>query len=519
MKKIILSFLSLLMINMSCDQEKLEQLNINPQAINEIDMNFLLTSAQLGTASGGNRGDNRFIDWRTNIGMFGHAMQQIANAGGGIAPGDKYTDNPEVNSAPWDFLYNAVLQELSEILVQTGPDGFQSTGRENTREIARILKAYNFMRLTDYYGNIPYTEALKGTTEQIFFPKYDTQESIYRDLMKEVSEATKALNTSMTGDGLATVNGVPGADLFYDGDISKWKKFGNSLLLRMAMRVSKVDPALASQYATDAVAGGVMTDVSDRARIQTSLGPSEWTNQNGISRAFATGDGGQPSPLSATLVDWLMEKGDPRLMIFSGGVGGIDMAVENQKGLPNGLDAGTLQDFLGKTGANPMEEFSVINPMMLDDDEDYVFMNYSEVEFLLAEAAQKGIAGVTDAEGHYNKGVKAALQQWDNYDASLMVSDEVADAYVAANPYDGLESIGEQMWASKFLNWWDSWADWKRTGYPVLTPINYQGNITGGTIPRKLRIPNGELSNNPDNFQSGATLPNEYTTRVWWDVQ
>ena len=505
--------MSLLLINMSCNQEELEQLNINPQALNEIDMNFLLTGAQLGTASGGNRGDNRFIDWRTNMGMFGHAIQQLANAGGGIANGDKYTDNNEVNSAPWDFLYNAVLQELNEIIVQTGPGGFQEGERENTRQAARILRAYNFMRLTDYYGNVPYSEALKGTTDAIFFPKYDSQQSIYADLMKELSEASKALNGSITGDGFAE------ADLFYDGDVSKWKKFANSLLLRMAMRVSNVDPAMASQYASDAISGGLMTEISDRARIKTALGPSEWTNQNGISRAFANGDGGQPSPLSATLVDWLMAKGDPRLSIFSGGVGGIDMDPANQKGLPNGLDTGTLQDFLGKTGANPMEEFSNVNVLLLDDDEDYTFFNYSEVEFLLAEAAERGIAGVTDAEGHYNLGVKAALQQWDHYDASFAVSDEVADAYVAANPYAGLESIGEQMWASKFLNWWEAWADWKRTGYPALTPVVYQGNITGGTIPRKLRIPNGELSTNPDNFQAGATLPNEYTTRVWWDVQ
>ncbi|MCR9064670.1 MAG: SusD/RagB family nutrient-binding outer membrane lipoprotein [Cytophagales bacterium] len=511
MKKIIIGFFSLLLINTGCDQQKLEELNINPQALNEIDMNFLLTSAQLGTASGGNRGDNRYIDWRTNIGMFGHAIQQIANAGGGIAPGDKYTDNGETNAAPWDFLYNGVLQELQEIIVQTGPDGFQAGQRENTRQAARILRAYNFMRLTDYYGNIPYTEALKGNTEGIFFPKYDSQQTIYMDLLKEVSEATKAMGPANSGDGFAN------ADLFYGGDIAKWKKFGNSLLLRMAMRISNVDAASANKYVAEAIAGGVMTEVGDRAMIQTDLGPSEWTNQNGISRAFTVGDGGQPSPLSATLVDWLKEKNDPRLMIFSGGVGGEDMDPANQKGLPNGLDAGTLQDFLGKAGANPMEEFSIINPKMLDDDEDYVFMNYSEVEFLLAEAAERGIGGASDAAGHYNKGVKAALQQWAHYDESFVVTDAQADAYVAANPYNGLESIGEQMWASKFLNWWDAWSDWRRTGFPALTPVNYQGNITGGTIPRKLRIPNGELSNNQDNFQAGATLPNEYTTRVWWD--
>jgi hypothetical protein len=183
------------------------------------------------------------------------------------------------------------------------------------------------------------------------------------------------------------------------------------------------------------------------------------------------------------------------------------------------LDAGTLTNFLGKAGANPMVEFSIINPKMLDDDDDYVFMNFSEVELLLAEAAEKKIGGVSDAAGHYAKGVKAALQQWDHYDASLKISDAEADAYLAENPYAGIKSIGEQLWASKFLNWWDAWSDWRRLGFPELVPVNYTGNVTAGTIPRKLRIPNGELSNNGANFKAGATLPNEYTTRMWWDVK
>lgn len=510
MKKIFISCLALVLFNSSCDTDELKELNINPQAPNTIDMNFLMTSAQLGTASGGSRGDNRYIDWRTNIGMMGHAIQQIANIGGGIAPGDKYTDNGETNTAPWEFLYNDVLQNLAEIIRQTGPGGFEEGRRKNMREAARILKAYNFMRLTDYYGNIPYEEALKGISGGIFFPKYTAQSAIYADLLKEVSEATTALNTSNPDDGFAN------ADLFYGGNVAKWKKFGNSLLLRLAMRISNVDAAKANEFVAKAVAGGVMTEMSDRAMIKTSLGPSEWTNQNGISRAFAQGDGGQPSPLSATLVNWLKAKKDPRLLIFSGGVKG-NMAFDAQKGLPNGLDAGTLQTFLGKPGANVLEEFSIINPKMLDDDEDYVFMNFSEVEFLLAEAAERKIGGVTDAAGHYNKGVKAALQQWDHYDASLKVSDADAAAYIAANPYKGLESIGEQMWVSKFFNWWDAWADWRRTGFPKLTPVNYQGNVTGGTIPRKLRIPNGEVAINGANFQAGASLPNEYTTKVWWD--
>ncbi|MEP7269706.1 MAG: SusD/RagB family nutrient-binding outer membrane lipoprotein [Saprospiraceae bacterium] len=514
MKKILLGALSLLLLA-SCGTDSLKELNINPQAPSTINMNFLMTSAQLGTASGGSRGDNRYIDWRTNIGMCAHAIQHIANTGASIAPGDKYNqDNGETNAAPWDFLYNDVLQNLAEISRQTGPGGFEAGQRKNMREAARILRAYNYMRLTDYYGNIPYEEAGKGITEGIFFPKYTAQSVIYPDLMKEISSAVSAISTSNPDDGFGK------ADLFYQGDIAKWKKFGNSLLLRLAMRVSNVDPAMAKTYAAQAIAGGVMTAQSDRAMIKTALGPSEWTNQNGISRAFANGDGGQQSCLSKTLVDFLKNNSDPRLMIISGGVGGVDQNPANQKGCPNGLDATTLDVYTGKTGSNLMIEFSIINPKLLDDDEDYVFMDLSEVELLQAEAAERGIAG-SDAAGHFAKGVKAAIQQYTHYDASLAVSDAMAQAYVDAHPYKGgaagLEQIGTQLWAAKFLNWWDAWADWRRTGFPKLVPVVYQGNLTNGTIPRKLKVPNGELATNQANFQAGGTLPNEYTTKVWWD--
>lgn len=495
----------------SCDNQELIDLNVNPQAITQIDPNFLLTSAQLGSASGGSRGDNRYIDWRTNMGMCAHAIQHIANVGGGIAPGDKYTDNGETNTAPWEFLYTDVLQNLTEIIRQTSEGGYAAGKNKNLREAARILRAYNFMRLTDYYGNIPYEEAMRGVSDAIFYPKYTPQSVIYADLLKEVSEATSAISPSNGDEGFGK------ADLFYAGDVAKWKKFGNTLLLRMAMRVSNVDQAMASSYATKAIQGGLMTSNDDIAKIKTDLGPSEWTNQNGISRAFAQGDGGQPSPLSATLVDFLKSKNDPRLSILSGGVGGKATLSADEKGLPNGLDAGTLQTFLGKAGANVMEEFSVINPKLLDDNEDYVFVNYSEAEFLLAEAAARNIGGATNAEAHFRAGVAAAVQQYAIYDASFAVSKADADAFANSLAYNGVESIFEQMWVSKFFNWWDAWADWRRTGFPKLTPVNYQGNVTGGTIPRKLRIPGSELAINGDNFEAGGSLPNEYTTKVWWD--
>ena len=140
---------------------------------------------------------------------------------------------------------------------------------------------------------------------------------------------------------------------------------------------------------------------------------------------------------------------------------------------------------------------------------------------LLAEAIERGIGtGITGtAESHYNAGVKAAMQMWTPYDPTLVVTDAQVTAYLTTYPYGGpkpaLEMIGEQLWASHFLMWFEAWHEWKRTGYPALVPVNYPGNDTNGTIPVRLRLPASEVTGNP-NYE-GSTMPDEITTKVWWD--
>jgi hypothetical protein len=106
------------------------------------------------------------------------------------------------------------------------------------------------------------------------------------------------------------------------------------------------------------------------------------------------------------------------------------------------------------------------------------------------------------------------------FDPTLTVSNAAVTAYLTTYPYGvtkpALEMIGEQLWVNKFFNWWEAWSDWRRTGFPKLTPTNYPGNVTGGTIPVRLRYPTNEVAGNP-NYQTGATLPDDFTTKVWWD--
>lgn len=310
------------------------------------------------------------------------------------------------------------------------------------------------------------------------------------------------------------------------------------MMLRLAMRISNVDAATAGTYVTKAVAGGLMNSNADNVWIGMAIGPSEWTNQNGISRGFYPGDGGQwqSSFLSKTLVDWLMGPNktsttddDPRLMIFTGGI--IEWTANSvtylqtdplkMLGLPNGLDGAMLNSMMGYN-VTPYLTFSAVNFKMMQDDEPYQVMNAAESEFLLAEAKIKNIGtGITGtAEDHYKNGVKLAMQLYIKYDPSLVVTDAQVDTYLATYPYGvtkpALEMIGEQMWASKWMNWWDAWSDYRRTGFPALIPTNYPGNATNGQVPTKLTIPAYEATGNP-NYATGATQPDRLVGKVWWD--
>src|SRR5688500_2824758 len=370
LRKLILGTLLATIFVTGCNTDELQDLNINPQALPEIDMNFLFTAVQLGAASGGSAGDNRYIDWRTNIRVASYAIQHLATTGGD--PGDKYSEDVESASAPFEFLYGDQLKNIAEILKQTAPDGggFAEGKFQNMRQATRIMRVLLFHRLADYYGRIPYFDALK-VDQKIFFPEYDTQREVYTDLLRELEEATAAFGPEDPADGFAN------ADLFYNGNLEQWKKFGYSLMLRIAMRVSNVESTLANTYVAKAVAGGVFESNADNVIVPMDIGPSLWTNQNGISRAFFPGDGGQATFLSKTLVDFLKGANpnseaddDPRLMILSGGIGyllakgdELTMSKDNsfdtkdtaniaplaQKGMPNGKTQTALNQLEGKT--------------------------------------------------------------------------------------------------------------------------------------------------------------------------
>ncbi len=329
-------------------------------------------------------------------------------------------------------------------------------------------------------------------------------------ILFELETAASTLSISQPSPGMQ--------DLIYKGDIEKWRKFAYSLMLRMGMKLTKVDPEMAQTWVSKAITGGVMESDDDTNYIQHTDGP-ESINMNGVGE-FLGWDGsnfiGEDNQrLSSSLVDMLAATNDPRLDVLSWVKSGGP-----HKGLPNGFNAATIQSY---PGVSDLETYSRINPLLVLRSSPMIFQTYAEVEFLLAEAVERGWH-TGSAATHYTKGLKAAMKLYTLYDASLVIPEEGVEVYLNANPYMSAQwqrIIGEQVWIVTFLNEFEAYANWRRTGYPALVPVDYPGNDSNGTIPRRLRYPEDEVALNGDAYRAAIDRqgPDEFTTRIWWDVE
>jgi hypothetical protein len=492
MKKLICLFIMALVVG-ACD-DGFDELNVNPTKPPQIAAANKLTAVMKFVSS------ERYDNWRAGMIYQSTMMQHIATTAG-YWDGDKYTWNRGYASSLMDRYYGNAIKTVEDLLLQLD----EEEAPDEMKAIARILRVFAFSRLTDLYGDVPYSEAGKAVIEGIFLPKYDAQSEIYPDMLNELEESAAALGSGTSGFGAA--------DVIYGGDQAKWKRLANSLMLRLGLRLIKVDPAAAQAWATKAIAGGVMTSNEDIFYLR-----HDNNNRNGISEVFDAD--GNPR-MSKTFIDFLQNGNDPRLPILAARRGDGSTAPEDLIGFPNGLNSAML---LEMTGEENTDNYAEPNRAILAGfDAPMIFQTYAEVELMLAEANVRwGLAG--DAETHYNNGVTAAMKQLSLYSDAAVIDDADIATYLAANPYDAgnaLEQINTQYWAATFLNEYETFANWRRTGFPVLVPVNFPGNETGGTIPRRLTYSENEASVNPDNYQAAiaAQGPDILTTRVWWDVQ
>lgn len=479
--------------------------NIDPNSSVSIEPGPLLTYTQLHTTTGG-------ISKNIQVGTCMMLVQQTATLNLDM-PGDKYYKMNSYATSFFEDTYGDLIKHWRELEVRTSSDAKYA----NMQGVAKIWGAYLFQRMTDMFGNVPYSEAGLGYYEQIYKPKYDTQESIYRDMIQQVKEGVNLLSADKPA-----ISG----DLFYDGDISKWKKFGASLLLRIGMRLSEVAPDLAKQTVADAVAIGVMSQPEDLCMlIHDASGKNAFKNPLAfrfLDDNFIKSDA---IKISKTFMDYLKTTNDPRIHVYCSLKDG-DTTLDKQFGLPNGYDTHTIpsvgNDFKG------LENTSNFNiNTILRMDAPTIFLMPSETKLLLAEAVLRGWTN-GNAEALYKEAVTSSMKEQEiAYGPQGVITDDEINTYLAQNLFTAasttekkLELIGEQYWVATFINGYESYANWRRTGYPKLTPTNYSGSMSPGVIPTRLPYSTDEYTNNRANIETAIQQQgvDKVTTHVWWDV-
>jgi hypothetical protein len=491
----------------SCSKDKLAELNAPQNAVGFIIPENIFTNAILNMP-------------RSSYGVIGGGMQYYSTYKEVPAVGDKYYS---FNGATVDFVafYTNNLNRLYVL------DKALTAADVNQKAIVRILKVYTYHQLTDVAGDVPYFDALKGESAMLS-PKYDTQQAIYMDMLKELNESAQLLS--------ATNPTFTSGDLFYKGDITKWKKFAYTLMLRLGMRLSEVSPADAQTWVKTAIAGGVMTTDEDIAKIvYTNTTGNINTKTQGLSNgdyASPGGDNVEGGKYAATFIDKLKATNDPRLSVISTvwQRSGATYAANNTPGVQRGMVSGSLNTFPAD-----FDTYSEPSQLVLNLAAPIIILGPAEANLLLAEAAVRGWYTGASATTAYNAAVRSGMTQWALWPTvgvnSGTITTAQIDAYLVANPYLAtasteaqLEQINTQKWLSMFGDDYEVYANWRRTGYPVLKKVNYTGNVTGGLMFRRFALPISERLVNQANYSEALTrqgfsesTDDNLVTKVWWD--
>jgi hypothetical protein len=371
---------------------------------------------------------------------------------------------------------------------------------------ARIWKVYLLHRITDAWGDVPYEEAFGGL-EGNRAPAYDPQEEIYRTMLSTLETAVGSLDPSITGARFR----LGEADLLFGDDLTRWRRFGNALRLRLAMRVAEVAPDLAQQHTEDVLTNGEVMQSNDDSAQRPTTGGGDFITQNPLSVIASFND----DRVSENAVNTLRRLDDPRLPVYADTIINAPRDTVLFRGLPNGLSASALsaiQSFKYSRLGDPLRRADAPVPVLL----------YPEVKFLEAEAALRGW-GPGTAREHYEAGIRASLAMYGFTDPST-VQDYLEQPAVAWDPSASgaqkLEQIITQKWLATFTQGFEAWAEYRRTGYPDLQPIPGSGE-TGGAVPSRLLYPNVERTTNTPNVNEAAQRigGDDVTTDVWWDVE
>lgn len=508
MKKIFLPVI-ILFFFVSCDKG-LSDLNVNETNSTSLDPVLLLNQAIINTS----------FPVKSLVFDVGVVQQMVSPNGGVLAGANFNQDSRDITTQPlWTAYYQSVIKNTYDARTRS----MNLANRSNIYNMARIYQAYVFMILTDEYGDIPYLEGGAGLIKGALFPKYDRQQDIYPLLIQELTEAAAALTTAAV---------IETGDVLYAGNVAKWKKFAYSLLLRAGMRLSKIDVAKAQSTVQSAVAGGVITANADNAYIRHD---ANYTQPIGN-----TLNGGEAANfyLAKPFADQLKNTNDPRLSAIAiryvGATSGAGQTVAvgttdpvRQIGMPIGKDNGTIGAAATADGLASFYDYSQVDRRRILKTFSPVFLvTAAQTNLLLAEARFRGWITSGTAAQYFVDGINAHMDQMAVYDVNSAIAVAARDAYVSANPLTAgneLEQINTQYWIASFLNGPEAFANFRRSGFPDLSPNPYgqpnNPDVPNGTFIRRLTYPTSELSVNSVNVNEAISRQgaDKLSTKIWWD--
>jgi hypothetical protein len=458
--------------------------------------------------------------------------------------GGLYRKDNERGKMAWDWGYTYMLKNLVDIIYNTeGKPEY-----DNLRSIARIFKVYAFMVLTDLYGDIPYFEGAQGHVGNISQPQYDKQEAIYKDFLKELAE----IEATLGEDG-----GLVTGDIIYNGDIDKWKRFANSLRLRVAMRIVYAEPGLAKDEVFKLLLSpaGFILPGEDALIKYMDINSWEGTElrRNALAQSWRSRDPHPNQTICATFFNHLKNTGDPRIFRLTRCYydlpaaendpwGRIDITDEMLTLYPDSSYFQPVLPGYTKWQNWPMQYYSTVagayvniscRPQVSNDflkgSSPGILMTYAEVQLLLAEAEIRWselFSGETAAEEYYTGGVTAAMNLLLKWGVKPYSANEIS-AYLVATPFpagkeEQIRAINEQLWILHFNNPPEAWANVRRSHYPELKPSRDYGVITemSDIIPTRLCYPNDESAYNGENQKAAFERmdgTDNWNARVWWN--
>lgn len=427
---------------------------------------------------------------------------------------DRHNQNTDWSGSAFDNFYGGAAKDLAVVFAVT-----KANGMDAAYAIAQVYKVLAYQRITDYWGPIPYSNVNNGLQSV----PYDTQEAIYRDFFVQLDSATATLAQHTS----ETPYPYGGNDQIYGGNVNKWITLANTLRLRIAMRISYVDPATAKTQAEKAVAAGVMETNADNALMSV--------NNNSYN----------PLPLmcpwnefrmSATMESIMKGLQDPRLLFYWSPAKNTGLVT----GMRNGLSVPEIS-----TPARQYDNLSTLAPRWSDNANQGItpweVMKASEAYFLRAEGALNGWNMGMTAEEAYNKGIEISLKYWGISDANIAAyqagtttpialpdfttppQSDIIVSWSTANPSRHLEQIMTQKWLALYPDGWEAWSETRRTEFPTLYPVIHSDDpeVPPAAYMRRIIYGQNEYNNNHAAVTAAVSTmlggPDKSETRLWWN--